>query len=246
VPIWTGFYAGINGGFGGESGLGFRDRLFTVASPSTVVSSFTGSADITGGFGGGQAGYNFQYGNFVYGIETDIQGSDLQGHGSAASISVGPAGVPVVGRFANADLRVDYFGTVRGRLGYAWGGVLLYATGGFAYGGVKESLRLTSSTATATTVTNIVSNNNTDTGWTAGGGVEFKISPSLSLKGEYQFISLGSHTTGTGLLTTTGLAPCDTAGSCGHNGNFKNVEFNTVRVGLNYYFNTPYQPLPLK
>ena len=246
VSTWAGFYIGANGGYGGQSGLGYRDQLLTTAAPGTIA-SMAGTTTIAGGFGGGQAGYNFQYGNYVFGIETDIQGSDIQGSGNTSSIAAGPTAlVPLIGRFATADARVDYFGTVRGRLGYSIGGVLLYATGGFAYGGVKETLNLSSSTATVATTSSFVSNNNTDTGWTVGGGIEYKISPSWSIKGEYQYIDLSSNNNNNNAYVTTGVTPCTTAGACYHNGNVKNIDFNTVRVGVNYYFNTPYQPLPMK
>jgi outer membrane immunogenic protein len=86
--------------------------------------------------------------------------------------------------------------------------------------------------------TGIVGNNQTETGWAAGGGIEVKMSPSWSLKGEYQFIDLSSNSTGFERLT--GPAAFDQRGS------LQRVEFNTVRVGVNYYFNTPYEPLPLK
>jgi outer membrane immunogenic protein len=227
VATWTGFYLGVNGGYGGYSGLGFRDVI--AASPAAVTYLAAGSTNLSGGFGGGQVGYNYQLGNFVVGIETDIQGSDIRGNGAISAIPTGGG----LGRFVNADLNVDYFGTVRGRLGYALGGTLIYATGGFAYGGVNSSFVYNDTTTT----TGRVSNSQTLTGWTAGAGIEYKISPSWSLKGEYQFIDLSSNSTNAYPLLPT------SAGS--QKGN-TNVEFNTVRIGLNYIFNAAYEPLPMK
>ncbi len=226
VATWTGFYLGINGGYGGESSLGFRDNIYPTGSPATPTWLARGVANITGGFGGGQAGYNFQTGNFVFGIETDIQGSDIRGSGAQSAIDTG------FGRFANTGLSVDYFGTVRGRIGYALGGTLLYATGGFAYGGVNSSFVYNDTNLT----TGRSSNSQTLTGWTAGAGIEYKITPSWSLKGEYQFVDLSSFSSNAYPLTVATYSQRGNA----------NVEFNTVRVGLNYNFSTPYEPLPLK
>jgi outer membrane immunogenic protein len=190
----------------------------------------TGKTDIAGGFGGGQLGYNFQSGGFVYGIETDIQGSGIRGHAGAFQLVATPA---LVGRSGTAKADIDFFGTVRGRIGYALGGTLLYATGGFAYGGVDSSF------AFEDTVGNSgrISRNTTATGWTAGAGVEYKIAPNWSLKGEYQFIDLGSESVTGPLVLPAGYSL---------RGSEKNVEFHTVRLGVNYSFNTPYEPLPLK
>jgi outer membrane immunogenic protein len=233
VATWAGFYIGINGGYGGDSSQRFHDNISSVTVPPVTQANFIGNTDITGGFGGGQVGYNFQWGNWVLGVETDIQGSDIRGHGAVTTFppAVGPA---TPGRFAVVDTNVDYFGTVRGRVGYAFGGTMVYATGGFAYGGVRSSFSYDDTNG----FTGSVGNNQTRTGWTAGAGIEYKIAPSWSLKGEYQFIDLSSNTSGVNnLITPAGaVAPFTQRGK-------DLVEFNTVRVGLNYYFNTPYEPL---
>jgi outer membrane immunogenic protein len=90
--------------------------------------------------------------------------------------------------------------------------------------------------------TSKVSSSATQTGWAAGAGIETKISPNWSLKGEYQFVDLGSVSTGPGPLVNAGAAiPGFQAKSSS-----SQVEFNTVRVGINYYFNAPPPPLPIK
>ena len=253
--------------------------------PITAVNPYStidGTDTIAGGFGGGQLGYNFQFGSFVLGVETDIQGSDIQGSGSNAIFNpaiggapatpispvcratiAAPGGVPGGVCAGKSDLDVDWFGTVRGRLGYAWGGTLLYVTGGLAYGGVRSSFGYTDNnfelialkngmTTIATGTQGRVSNSATQTGWVAGAGVEYKISPSWSLKGEYQYVDLGSISTGPGETSfNTGggpVASCSTTfpGCVNLHGHSSDVAFNTVRVGLNYYFNAPPPPLPLK
>jgi outer membrane immunogenic protein len=223
VATWTGFYLGVNGGFGGFDSLKFRDDTFLPGTPSTFF-RITGKTDLAGGFGGGQLGYNLQSGGFVYGVEADIQGSNIQGHGGAFQLA------GTLGRFAAAKTDIDYFGTVRGRLGYAWGGTLIYATGGFAYGGVNSRFAFEDTNGG----NGRVSNTQTGTGWVAGAGVEYKIAPNWSLKGEYQFIDLGSESVTRPLISPPAISL---------RGSEKDLEFNTVRVGLNYYFNTPYEPL---
>jgi len=128
APIftWTGFYAGVNAGWG------WRDDnkqavVLGGAVPGTLF--FPGNGD--GGFtGGGQIGYNYQIGSFVIGVETDIQWADTDQAENVAFVPFG-AGTFVPGSFDN-DLS-DWFGTVRARAGVAFDRVLIYATGGLAY-----------------------------------------------------------------------------------------------------------------
>ena len=120
----------------------------------------TDKLDPTGAIGGGQIGYNFQRGPIVVGLEADIEGAGI-------SDSVG----------ANKS-SLDWFGSVRGRAGYALDRALIYATGGYGYGHV--------------------SNNNlsqTQDGWVVGTGVEYKIAPAWSAKLESQFFDLGANNT---------------------------------------------------
>jgi outer membrane immunogenic protein len=180
---WSGFYVGINGGYGWNN-----------THSSDLV-------DPVGGFGGGQIGYNFQRGSIVFGIEADFQGaaiSDKDAFGDKSNL--------------------NWFGTARGRLGYAFGSALLYGTGGFAYGNVKNTLG------------GVGTLSETQTGWVAGGGLEYKLGPSWSVKAEYQFLSLdASDPNGPGPLG--GIVFGD------------RTEFHTARIGVNYLFGGGYEPL---
>ncbi len=165
---------------------------------ANAASVLPGGLDPAGGFGGGQIGYNVQRGNIVFGLEADIQGADIS---------------DTVGRETS---KMDWFGTVRGRVGYTVGQALIYGTGGFAYGNVTYS-------------NPNVSLEETQTGWVAGGGVEYKINPSWSAKAEYQYLDLdASKASGPGPLGDTGL---------------DRTQVNTVRVGLNYFVGGGYDPL---
>jgi outer membrane immunogenic protein len=206
---WAGFYAGINGGYG-WSGSG--DSI--AYSGGLADGDVSSRAQPQGGFGGGQIGYNFQSGSFVYGLETDFQGSGI---GDRVT------GISANGNSFSSREDVDWFGTVRGRIGFAAGNTLFYGTGGFAYGDVRE--RAFDNSAA-------LGNNSTQTGWVAGCGIEYKISPAWSLKGEYQYIDLGSEK----------LSGTDALGSAVTTNNL-DTTMHTVRLGLNYRFGGGYEPL---
>jgi outer membrane immunogenic protein len=213
---WAGFYVGVNGGYGWSSNggaIGYND-----GGAGFIGADQSGRAQPSGGFGGGQIGYNFQSGAFVFGLETDFQGGDI--------------GDRVAGTTANAFSfsdreRVDWFGTVRGRIGYSFGRTLVYGTGGFAYGDVRQRAFVTDGVNSAT-----LRNSDTQTGYVVGGGVEYKINPAWSLKAEYQYIDLGSEK----------LSGIETAGAP-VGANSLDTNFSTVRLGLNYRFGGGYEPL---
>lgn len=138
---WNGFYVGLNLGYQWGSVTNWGG-----GSPSGVM-------------GGGQVGYNWQYGQYVFGLEADLQGSAAEGTFAAY-------------KFAN-----PWFGTVRGRAGYAMNNVLFYITGGLAYGGGRVEF----GTATET---------QSHLGWTLGGGVEVGLTPNWSAKAEYLYVRL--------------------------------------------------------
>ena len=161
-PMWTGFYVGLNAGgtwadssgttlasgpLGGDPGW-----LPAWVGGISAVGASTGAQTTNAGafIGGGQAGYNFQFEqNFVVGIEADMQGV-AGGNGSLSSANIAPLGpAPVRGYYSAGETmatslstqkQLDYFGTVRGRVGYlALPNLLIYGTGGLAYGGVSSS-----------------------------------------------------------------------------------------------------------
>lgn len=142
---------------------------------------------------------------------------------------------------------MDWFGTVRGRLGWlATDNFLLYGTGGLAYGRVHTSANLISlpgangATTTfafdCTTATCFVGNTSqTLTGYTAGGGVAYAISPNVSLFAEYLYINLGHINDINSITLSTGPFPGPHSPSS-FTAHFSDVIFNVVRVGLNYKF----------
>jgi outer membrane immunogenic protein len=129
APIftWTGFYAGVNAGWGWRDS-GSETVVLGGATPGTLFFPDNGDGGFTGG---GQIGYNYQIGSFVIGLETDIQWADTDRNEDVRFVPAGAVGPFVPGSFEN-DLS-DWFGTVRVRAGVAIDRVLIYATGGLAY-----------------------------------------------------------------------------------------------------------------
>jgi outer membrane immunogenic protein len=254
---WTGFYAGINSGYGWGAKSGTLDTTAgtnnptILANPTYLAGLGASKLSTEGGFGGGQLGYNLQRDRFVFGIETDIQGAAIKGNTFSEALATTTAlgaTLSSVDTEAWARSTLDWFGTVRGRLGYSFGSALLYATGGFAYGGVRDSLgqQVTSWNTPGVIPGNPAfdwkSRNATLTGWVAGGGVELALSSSWSAKAEYQYIDLASTT----LATTSSVSYTPVATTytdTGHAAAKFDHTYNTVRLGLNYRFNQTYEPL---
>jgi outer membrane immunogenic protein len=176
---WTGFYAGLHLGYG--QGDGVTTSTWT---PASVPPGFTLSPSPSGLIGGAQAGYNYQMGCFVVGIEADFSGSGMSG---SSSISPYPAGPP--DSVGTAHENINWFGTVRPRLGYTvQPNVLIYATGGLAYGDVSYSAN-----GYDPFVAYPASVSTTKVGWALGGGVEYAVSRCWTIKAEYLYMDLGSE-----------------------------------------------------
>jgi outer membrane immunogenic protein len=203
---WTGFYAGVNAGYvSGTGGSGFNDPTY-----GTV----TGGGRSGGFGGGGQFGYNYQFtpgSGLVVGVETDIQGLTAP-KPDAAYLGTTP--------YYSVRPNLDYFGTVRGRVGYAFDRVFVYGTGGFAYGGGSRSAYASAYPYTLSDTTR--------TGYAVGGGIEYAFTQKLSAKVEALYLHLGRgaaaatyYSTGTPAYYGTGREEAD---------------FAVVRAGLNYRF----------
>jgi outer membrane immunogenic protein len=181
-----------------------------------------GGRDIkpSGGFGGGQIGYNWQgiwSPRLVLGIEADIQWAGIDDAIASATAS------------NLVQSKMDWFGTVRGRLGYGMDGTLLYVTGGFAYGGLDKTEFSQGLPGLAGFDFRF---NGTATGYVIGGGIEHRISPAWSLKGEYQYLNFGKND-----LTDPHFGSI--TGSFDR-GKLHDDDFHTVRVSLNYHFGQDY------
>ncbi len=152
---WTGAYVGINGG--GGWGQSTWDNVFGTAD-----------AKLSGGLVGGTLGYNYQMNHAVFGIEGDIDWSNIRGS-TSNGICAG----------TNCETRNSWLSTVRGRLGYAADRFMPYVTGGAAFGDIKAT---PAGFGTQTT---------TKVGWTAGAGVEAALAGPWTAKVEYLYVDLG-------------------------------------------------------
>jgi outer membrane immunogenic protein len=268
VPVftWTGFYAGFNAGYGFDAGSRDSTTAIVTSGASRIVLAPAGVAQVPGtgavifsdrssqeGFtGGGQIGYNYQFtpgSGFVVGIEADAQYVDFgrnRGRQPNFAYSNGATGLG----FANPDLTyinpnglssLDFFGTVRGRLGYAFDRTLVYGTGGFAYGAGSNDRSFGG----------FRGNDNFRTGYAVGGGIEYALptdsflnffrSSAVTLKVEGLYVNLDrnnasdvfavSNSTGTQFRTNTPYATT-VGGALRSN----DTEFAVVRAGLNYKF----------
>jgi outer membrane immunogenic protein len=182
---WTGFYMGANAGYAGG----------TARTSATGIGS--GSAGYDGLISGGQIGYNWQSGKIVFGVETDLQASGVEYTETSFGII--------------ARSRLDYLGTVRGRIGVTFASIMPYVTAGIAYG---------QNTISASGFGTTIRDQQTHLGWTIGAGVEAQISSGWSVKGEYLYVDLGRETYFSAIA-----------------GGFQaEADFHTARIGLNYRF----------
>jgi outer membrane immunogenic protein len=181
---WAGYYAGVNLGYGWGSSNVTQD--FISGATGAVVGISTGTVHPDGVIGGGQVGYNWQFGNWVPGIEADIQGSGQRG-----SLSLVCATCSVVGPVTTSlTEKLNWFGTVRGRLGWTvTPETMIYATGGLAYGEIDDSCNI--SDGVNTTGFNL---SKTSVGWAAGAGVESHLIGNWTWKIEYLFLTLDEPT----------------------------------------------------
>jgi outer membrane immunogenic protein len=194
VFSWSGFYLGGNAGWGWTNASG----TFT---STTGGGTFSGSGN--GFLGGAQAGYNWQTGPFVIGAEADFQGTTASG---SVNATTGPT--------ISSTEKTPWFGTLRGRVGYAADRVLFYATGGGVYG--NSSLSGTVSSVGP------FSSSTTFRSWTAGAGVEWAFYGCWTAKLEYLYVGSPSK-----------FPPLPTVISVTEN-NSSNT--NIVRAGINYHF----------
>jgi outer membrane immunogenic protein len=194
---WTGFYIGLNAGGIFSSG----SRSLTLVDPNAGVDGAFLNSALPGGLGngnsgfigGGQAGYNWQTGAFVFGVETDFDGTTLSN-----SRNLTGAGFfdPYIGATDNLTLHskvsLDWLGTTRGRVGWVVtpdNRLMIYGTGGVAYGGGSANVSFYDNATGAFWSGNPSSSR---VGWTVGAGAEYAFTNNWTIRGEYLYVDLGS------------------------------------------------------
>src|SRR5262249_28247489 len=146
-----------------------------------------GSESASSWLAGAVAGYNWHHGSLLYGFETDFQATDLNASANPTLRYNFPTGIP--GDVASARSSIDWYGTVRGRLGTTIGPALLYLTGGLAYGQVDLSSTLTTFFGTTNAQMQPLR-----FGGVVGAGLEYLVAPNVMLTFQYQYIDLGKVT----------------------------------------------------
>jgi outer membrane immunogenic protein len=248
VASWTGFYVGVNVGGGWSNtdvGYGTSDTITALFFGAGIDLPANGEriGSSSGVLGGVQIGYNYQFAPaWVAGIETDFQFANIEGSGSTAYF----AGALT----SSASQDIQYFGTVRARLGYlATDRLMIYATGGFAYaqlnnavaldvapggfaffGGLVNGVAYTTNCGFGFPNTCLAgASNGLTPGWTVGGGLEYALGQNWSLKGEYLYARFEQTVTAASVTPTAGTQPNT------YTAKFA-TDLNVVRVGLNYKF----------
>jgi len=247
---WAGLYGGINIGYGfGDGsqeygGIGYITPGILAPAPAAAFpggSVLGGTSNLNGVVGGGQVGYNWQFSPWlVFGVEADIQASDVHDTVNSAAAVADAFGTHL--QTATSTKSVDWYGTVRGRVGVApfIPNLLIYGTGGFAYGGVTHGVGFAdifNGGATGFSSIATAQYDSTSTGWTAGGGIEWSPTgfPAWSVKVEYLYVDLGN----------TSVSGVSVGGNPVYGATYSSpTRFHTVRAGLNWHFN-PFAPAPI-
>lgn len=191
---WSGFYAGFNGGY--------------TSGQATSVGAITGvttNVPVSGGLLGATVGFNAQMDSFVLGVEGDIAWSGATG---TAACTANPA--------FTCEGNLNWLGTIKGRAGVAVDKVLFFGTAGLAAGGVTANI-----IPAAPGLTNTYSG--TMTGWTVGAGVEAALTDAITVKAEYQYVSMGGVQAPVGTLSGVQASNLSTIN-------------HVVKVGVNFHF----------
>jgi outer membrane immunogenic protein len=203
---WSGCYLGIEGGGSWGQSQHFSNDF--TRQPTLVGLAQTAGIDPSGGLFGGTAGCNYQFGNWVVGLEDDLSWTNNRGTAN------GIAPFNTTDTFQTSQ---SWLGTFRGRLGFAWDRWFFYGTGGAAVS--NQGIQL------CDPVAGCANQSQTVAGWTAGGGIEYAFFHTWSLKLEYLHVDLGTHTYAESVLPGFVFATRNV-----------NLTNDIVRAGINYKF----------
>jgi outer membrane immunogenic protein len=221
IFTWTGIYIGGQVGYAWGNG-NFNDTVVDPITGTVITGSVGGTPN--GVIGGAHVGFNLQFSQWVIGLEGTVDGTSL----SNTAVAFFP--VAFGGSTLTAHTTADVQGSIRGRLGFAWDRVLIYGTGGVAFGGFNTDVSIAAPNVPFFASAN---RSNTRVGWTAGGGVEYAVTNNWSIRAEYRFSDFGTIRDGLGLPS---------------GGRFFNehrrLQENQVQAGFSYKFDT-YVPPPI-
>jgi outer membrane immunogenic protein len=217
VYDWTGVYVGAFGG----GGVG-NHNINNATGQAQPFADFSANYSSLGGFGGGEVGYNWQSGNYIVGVESDLFWAGIRGSDSSQIAN---------GSFAGVGGAVDsdswrWGGTLRVRGGFTVDRWLMFFTGGYAFGDIQHT------NTPPVGVGPVDKFNVTANGLTAGGGIAYAITNNISAKVEYRYYSFNGYnrpgSLANGGLTVNGQLPYSTVST-----------FSVVSVGLDFKFGGP-------
>jgi opacity protein-like surface antigen len=233
VFTWTGIY------LGGQIGYGWGDNTGNVAfaTPGGIVGTNALGGDAKGVIGGGHVGYNLQINQWVIGLEGAVDGTTLSRNVLIAAPdntgAIDPnTGLPFPGGTVTGTVRSGIQGSIRGRVGIAWDRLLIYGTGGVAFGGFTTELQLSGTDAAGPFFAS-GSRSSTRVGWTAGGGVEYAINAHWSVRADYRYSDFGRIRD----------LPAATVAGLSLSAN-RHLAQNQVQVGFSYKFDS-FAPVPV-
>jgi outer membrane immunogenic protein len=214
---WTGFYLGGNAGY--SWGRAPTDVTFIDNATGVAYATIPNTPSLDGAVGGLQAGYNWQVDRTVLGIEIDIQRTGERGSATSVCPTVCSPNGPTS---ATVTPSLEWFQTLRGRVGMTFPGLMVYATGGVAYGAVKTSATMMGFGNGGAPITGHASWSTTKVGWTTGAGLEALLGDRWSGRIEYLYLDFGT-------VSVASVSP--------FSGRFSSTVTDSVfRVGLNYQF----------
>jgi len=226
VPIftWTGVYLGGQVGYAWGTGNDHFSGFVPV--PGVFVDSSIGGPP-HGVIGGANVGYNYQINQWVLGLEGTVDGTSVTNNAAVVFPSI--FGGATLSETTNASVQ----GSIRGRVGFAWDRLLIYGTGGVAFGGFKTDVTFAGTSAHVPFFSTGYYSN-TRVGWTVGGGLQYAITNNWSVRAEYRYTDFGNIREG-----IFGLP----AGAFFNEG--RQIRQNQVQVGFDYRFDMLPPPVPV-
>jgi len=238
------FFSDPTGAF---AGLG---PVFVVLIPGTVVTPIpTSRSSNVGILGGGQLGYNWQMGRWIYGAEADFDGTNASESfaGAFSQTFTGALAGGSVSRSLNGTWTVDrqWQASLRGRLGYAWDRLMVYGTGGIAVTDVDVTSTYTAVTALGAALAPIAglplangtassTDHGTLVGGTIGGGFEYAVTNAITVGGEYRYTHYSEKNFNAGVTPAGPITPVTAPGPM-----TLNLDTHQIVARVNYFFGRP-------
>ena len=234
---WSGLYIGGNVGGAWDHGSSATDFLSPGAAPAIATNPQNNSLTSSALIGGVHGGYNWQANRWVLGIEADWDWTNTNNSVCRQTDGFSVACTDNGRGFLTLNENTEWLASVRGRVGYAWNRVMVYGTGGAAWGKIDASINanclVAGCGASILKLNSTVNFSNTETGWVAGAGIEAMLSANWIVRAEYLHYDLGSVNYTATFPAVSGVVLAQTATWS------RSFQYDTVRAGLSYKFGGP-------